>query len=132
MTAELYIPIWLYSNGNFIFINCTFANLYIPIWLYSNVDNAIETLVFISALHSNLVIFKFKLFRLCQCCISLYIPIWLYSNIFGFNCVAPSIRLYIPIWLYSNLSKNALATSYLAFTFQSGYIQIVKKNYSVS
>ena len=35
-----------------------------------------------------------------------------------------SMLLYIPIWFYSNLKKHLINSDYIAFTFQSGSIQI--------
>ena len=58
-----------------------------------------------ASLHSNLVIFKYGLTLSAQLEKNLYIPIWLYSNR---NCHIKSFKLF-------------------AFTFQSGYIQIISK-----
>ena len=78
--------------------------LYIPIWLYSNLLLAI----------SHPFIFL------------LYIPIWLYSNAPTAERQSKISYLYIPIWLYSNEQGTARIAGLLAFTFQSGYIQILK------
>ena len=77
-------------------------------------------------LHSNLVIFKLTYIPTGQKIYFLYIPIWLYSNSDRHSVRCIAIFLYIPIWLYSNEQGTARIAGLLAFTFQSGYIQILK------
>ena len=61
-----------------------------------------------ATLHSNLVIFKS------------------YSVTFQAKTFC---TLHSNLVIFKSLSKNALASSYLAFTFQSGYIQIDSANF---
>ena len=98
-------------------------------------------------LHSNLVIFQYRISTLLNCnplhftfqsgyipmnhhlVLSrlgyyLYIPIWLYSNKKAGDRVKVVISLYIPIWLYSNSINPKNTSSSFSFTFQSGYIPI--------
>ena len=98
----LYIPIWLYSNSQPYSRQMGIYRLYIPIWLYSNPDKV---------LYQHLVR-------------KLYIPIWLYSNDIEYLAEEEAKFLYIPIWLYSNTSNTIRPSRFIAFTFQSGYIQI--------
>ena len=58
--------------------------------------------------------------------IALYIPIWLYSNGGGCSVYTYQYSLYIPIWLYSNVKMGCWGKEPKLFTFQSGYIQMVK------
>ena len=97
----LYIPIWLYSNQTASSIQCnlqpfTFQSGYIQISFLR------FALLLYYSLHSNLVIFKLNLTLSFFAVIYLYIPIWLYSN---------------NTWMYQRIYQ-------IAFTFQSGYIQI--------
>ena len=144
----LYIPFWLYSNGNFIFIKCSFANLYIPFWLYSNWSQKRN----IIKKHTNFTFHSGYILmvsgtRQIQVTASLYIPFWLYSNWAVRRCKEGWRELYIPFWLYSNyngrkpwsrwcilyipfwLYSNAgllAGTGFgVSFTFHSGYILII-------
>ena len=83
---DLYIPIWLYSNLYIIAKYLSPVILYIPIWLYSNYHLRIAKRAKSFSLHSNLVIFKFKIIIVQKLFYLLYIPIWLYSNVYlGFG-----------------------------------------------
>ena len=100
----LYIPIWLYSNFYIASLQRNNFSLYIPIWLYSNEELVkLQDQYNILTLHSNLVIFK--------------------------SILAYSREIFLDT-LHSNLvifkwkSAVDILSSALAFTFQSGYIQI--------
>ena len=55
---KLYIPLWFYSNDDYIHRNTAFESLYIPLWFYSNADPTAER----------------------SWTDHLYIPLWFYSN----------------------------------------------------
>ena len=76
--------------------------IYIPIWWYSNKVWSNKSYTYSIYLHSNLVIFKWKLIldniRMHQ----IYIPIWWYSNFAHSTSYLHINSIYIPIWWYSN------------------------------
>ena len=103
------------------------------------------------ALHSNLVIFKLaftekgasaiesftfqsgyiQMLRRCPYWPTLHLP--LHSNLVIFKFIKKcygvvSYDLYIPIWLYSNEAVITHNHPVSNFTFQSGYIQILKQS----
>ena len=86
--------------------------LYIPIWLYSNGQGDLNCTVSCASLHSNLVIFQ----RLTSTRTSSSF-FTLHSNLVIFQpCANDKIgydqsQLYIPIWLYSNLKRSKVEES---------------------
>ena len=141
----LYIPIWLYSN-NFKGDPLNLAEFFTFQSGYIQIAPGVKAGRGFTALHSNLVIFKYRCNKYGYWTLCLYIPIWLYSNkypmtilsttgTFTFQSGYIQIRLsfksqwwdgvlYIPIWLYSNTGELITLSTPDHFTFQSGYIQI--------
>ena len=121
--AQLYIPIWLYSNSvsndsHCVAFNFTFQSGYIQIMSGLILKTSYKTL------HSNLVIFKFLIFIINSLANILYIPIWLYSNFAGL-CRREQTYNFTFQSGYIQISLNIsfrVVTKF--FTFQSGYIQI--------
>ena len=100
----IYIPIWFYSNGVFLWIK-----------------NGLK-----QHLHSNMVLFK-SIVKFTPANVKkIYIPIWFYSNFIPNVNENGEISIYIPIWFYSNtINKNNHRYMY-EFTFQYGSIQMIK------
>ena len=123
----IYIPIWLYSNIIFVALIFCEVFIYIPIWLYSNYFDTVIDLNFQCYLHSNLVIFKYICTFIYQITTFIYIPIWLYSN----KRVIHSSRRKEAFTFQSGyiqiICSSSTIISKSEFTFQSGYIQIGKK-----
>ena len=143
---KLYIPIWFYSNGETFACKIYTYHLYIPIWFYSNsIFWKIGEQILI-ALHSNLVLFKFvssyklkpkQIFTFQSGSIQIYLIENIQLKDVTFTFQSGSIQMKVvglepileEVTLHSNLVLFKLESlidvaDNLAFTFQSGSIQI--------
>ena len=142
---QLYIPLWLYINPPLRVKQSPVVALYIPLWLYINLwTNSLFVLFSIFTFHSGyILIMRWRVirifadsftfhsgyiliwhyFKLCQC-VLLYIPLWLYINWSNPDKYVSAYTLYIPLWLYINPLSVIDHTTFLFFTFHSGYILI--------
>ena len=120
------------------------SSIYIPLWSYSNVEYVIRN-VQGQNLHSTMVLFKFESINTSLVINAIYIPLWSYSNPIckffhlGFikftfhygpiqicyrHIYTKLFKIYIPLWSYSNLDTTSFILSFVIFTFHYGPIQI--------
>ena len=113
---------------------------------YIQINKGVDNTVTDTALHSNLVIFKYHvpsfsthpfltlhsnlvIFKWYRNVNANFVEFTLHSNLvifkwFSFSQYPTHFILYIPIWLYSNCLPPTIVLICTLFTFQSGYIQI--------